>query len=237
MESPAAKPPARARKSGVVNPHRTKWPQRLAARLIWLLIRSVTLTLRHRTEGNQDFLAPENSRQRVIFAVWHNRLAVGLPSYEHHVRGRYPERRLAGLVSASRDGGLLARTLELFHIQPVRGSSSRRGPQALLELTRWAEQGCDLAITPDGPRGPRYVVQGGIIAAAQLSGLLIIPVSYHAGWKFALKSWDRFQIPLPFSSCLATAGEALRVPRDADEALREELRAELERRLRALTRD
>ena len=66
---------------------------------------------------------------------------------------------------------------------PVRGSSSRRGPQALLELTSWAERGYDLAITPDGPRGPRYVVQEGAIGLAQVTGLPIIPASYHLRWK------------------------------------------------------
>ena len=64
-------------------------------------------------------------------------------------------------------------------MQPVRGSTSRRGPQALLELTSWSERGYDLAITPDGPRGPCYVVQDGIMSLAQLTGLPILPVSYH----------------------------------------------------------
>jgi len=73
------------------------------------------------------------------------------------------------MVSASRDGGLLAAVLERFKVQPVRGSSSRRGRQALLELTTWAERRYDLAITPDGPRGPRYVVQDGIISLARLT--------------------------------------------------------------------
>ena len=80
------------------------------------------------------------------------------------------------MVSASRDGGILAGILEQFGVKPVRGSSSRRGPQALLEMTTWAERGYDLAITPDGPRGPRYKVQEGVISAAQLTGLPIVPV-------------------------------------------------------------
>ena len=105
------------------------------------------------------------------------------------------------IVSASRDGAFLTGILEYFKVQPVRGSSSRRGPQALLELTTWAERGYDLAITPDGPRGPRYVVQDGVISLAQLTGLPIVPVSYYVNWKIRVKSWDRFQIPLPFSLC------------------------------------
>src|SRR5213076_1928270 len=108
-----------------------------------------------------------------------------------------------------------------FNVQPVRGSSSRRGPQALLELTTWAERGYDLAITPDGPRGPRYVVQDGAVAAAQLTGLAILPASYHLSRKIEIKSWDRFQVPLPFSRCEITIGRPMRVPADADDEARE----------------
>ena len=99
-------------------------------------------------------------------------------------------------------------------MQPVRGSSSRRGPQALLELTSWAERGYDLAITPDGPRGPCYVVQEGVMALAQVTGLPIVPFSYHLRWKIRVKSWDRFQIPLPFSPCDMIIGKPVRVPRE-----------------------
>jgi lysophospholipid acyltransferase (LPLAT)-like uncharacterized protein len=148
-----------------------------------------------------------------------------------------PHRRLAGLVSASRDGGLLAEILEQFNVEPVRGSSSRRGPQALIEMTTMAERGYDLAITPDGPRGPRYEVQDGVISTAQLTALPIVPVSYHVNWKIQLKSWDKFQIPLPFACCEITFGKIFRVPREATDAEREELRKQLEAELRAISRD
>ena len=132
---------------------------------------------------------------------------------------------------------MLAAILERFGVQPVRGSSSRRGPQALLELTTWAERGYDLAITPDGPRGPRYEVQEGVMSLAQVTGLPIVPVSYHLNWKIRAKSWDRFQIPLPFARCEVTVGRVLRVPREATDAEREELRQQLETEMRAITRD
>ena len=104
-------------------------------------------------------------------------------------------------------------------------------------MTTWAERGYDLAITPDGPRGPRYVVQEGVMSLAQVTGLPIVPVSYHLNWKIRLKSWDRFQIPLPFARCEITVGQILRVPREATDAEREELRKQLEAELRAITRD
>jgi Kdo2-lipid IVA 3' secondary acyltransferase len=119
----------------------------------------------------------------------------------------------------------------------VRGSSSRRGPQALLELTSQAKCGHDVAITPDGPRGPRYVVQDGVISLAQVTGLSIVPVTWNTNRKFCMKSWDRFQIPLPFARCEMVLNRPIVVPRSASEAEREKLRAELERSLRGSSRD
>jgi lysophospholipid acyltransferase (LPLAT)-like uncharacterized protein len=233
--SPApARPP---RKSGIVIAHRARLHERLLARLIWLLIRCVAATLRYREEDRSGLITPAHANEPVIFAIWHNRLALSMIVYERMVRRPLPERRLAALVSASRDGGLLARVLEVFEVEPVRGSSSRRGAQALLELTSASERGRDLAITPDGPRGPCYVVQDGVIAAAQVTGRPIVPVSCHLGWKVRLKSWDRFQVPLPFSRCEMHFGEPLIIPRDTTDGEREQLRLELERRLAALSRD
>jgi hypothetical protein len=82
------------------------------------------------------------------------------------VHRKFP-RPLTALVSASKDGAMLAAVLKNFGVEQVRGSTTRRGPQALLELTKCAHRGCDLAVTPDGPKGPRYVVQKGVIVLAQ----------------------------------------------------------------------
>ena len=237
MSSPASKPTPRPRKSGVVVPHRARWQERVLARLIWLLIRSVAATLRYRDVDRSGLLTPEHAEERLIFATWHNRLALSLIVHRRLVRRHWPKRRLAALVSASRDGALLARVLELFGGEPVRGSSSRRGAQALLELTSIAERGFDIAITPDGPRGPCEVVQGGVLAVAQVTGRPIVPASYHLGWKIRLNSWDRFQIPLPFSRCEMIFGEPVRLARDATDTEREQVRRELERRLTALAPD
>jgi len=144
---------------------------------------------------------------------------------------------MCALISASRDGGLLASVVERFGIQPIRGSSSRRGPQALLEATTWMERGYSIVITPDGPRGPVYQVQEGIIHLAQLTGRPIIPTSNFTRWKARLGSWDRFQIPLPFARCESYHGEPIWVARDTGESEREQLRARLESAMRAITRD
>ena len=169
--------------------------------------------------------------------MWHNRLALCLVPYYRYAKKLNPTPGLAALVSASKDGAFLASILECFGVQPVRGSTSRRGPQALLELTGWAERGYDLAITPDGPRGPRYEVQEGVMGLAQVTGLPIIPASYHLNWKVQAKSWDRFQIPLPFASCEVAIGRPIRVPREASDAEREALRQQLEHTLKEISRD
>lgn len=221
---------ARVKSSGVVAPHGLKWHGRVAAAFIYFTVRAVAATLRFRVHDPYQLLGGL-LQENAILCVWHNRLAVSLPIYQRLSVGRRPGLRLAALVSASRDGGLLARVLEHFEVQPVRGSSSRRGAQALLELTSWAERGYDLAITPDGPRGPRYSVQEGVIALAQLTGLPVVPVGIRIHPKVCLNSWDRFQIPVAFGRCDVILGRPLTVPRETSDAERETLRAELEQAL------
>jgi hypothetical protein len=232
--SPDRPPRTARRRSGIVVPEQPGLGGRLAARLIWLAVRGVDASLRYDLDMSPAALAAMD-RGRAIFAIWHNRLALCLRVYGRFVQRGHPQRRLAAMVSASRDGGLLAHTLRAFGVQPVRGSSSRRGAQALLEMTSWAEDGYDLAITPDGPRGPRYRVQKGAVDLAALSGLPLIPVSYDLAWRRQLRSWDGFLVPLPFSRCRTYFGEPLVVPRGLDDAAREHFRAEFERRLLAIT--
>jgi lysophospholipid acyltransferase (LPLAT)-like uncharacterized protein len=226
----------RANSSGVVVPHAPNLRQRLAAWFVFGLVRTVAATLRYRLDDRSGHFDGGDAGP-VIFAVWHNRLALSLIAYYRYFRSRSQTPGMAAMVSASRDGGLLTAILERFKVQPVRGSTSRRGPQALLELTSWAERGYDLAITPDGPRGPCYIVQDGAMSLAQLTGLPILPFSYHLSWKIRPRSWDRFQIPLPFSRCEMILGKPVRVPRETSDTEREQLRQQLERALKSISRD
>lgn len=237
-DAPAQPAPAPARRprSGVVVAHKPRWHQHLLAAAVWALVRAVAATLRFRLSDTSGLLTAQPN-QRMIFCIWHNRLALAVLAYERFIRRPHPERRLAAMASASRDGALLARIIELFGVLPVRGSSSRRGPQALLELTTWASRGYDLAITPDGPRGPCYVVQEGAAALGQITGLPVVPASYHLSFKLTARSWDRFQIPLPFARCELRIGQPVVFPKDATDAQRETLRQLLESRMRALTED
>ena len=233
--SPMSKTPG-PKRSGVVVPYPLKWHQRAAAALIYWLVRMVSATIRYEWQDRTG-LFTRGMIQPVVFCIWHNSLALSLEVSRCYLSRIGRRCRIAAMVSASKDGGLLARVLEHYNVQPVRGSSSRRGRQALLELITWAERGYDLAITPDGPRGPCYTVQDGVISLAQLTGLPIVPVTYHLTSRLRLRSWDRFQIPLPFTKCVMQLAEPLRVPREATEAEREDLRRGLEDRLRALTVD
>lgn len=228
--------PRRRRASGPVVPHQPRWYQRLAAWLVVALVRTVAATLRYRWRDESGYLNQPNVGP-AIYCTWHNRLALSMKAYHSYVHVRNAAPGMAAMVSASKDGGFLAAILEGFDVQPVRGSSSRRGPQALLELTTWAGRGYDLAITPDGPRGPCYQIQEGVMSLAQVTGLPIIPFSYNARWTLRVKSWDRFVIPLPFSRCEMILGKAMPVPREISDEKREEQRLELERTMREMVQN
>jgi lysophospholipid acyltransferase (LPLAT)-like uncharacterized protein len=229
--------PERKRKSsGIVVPHAPRWHQRLGAWLIYALVRVVTATLRYHWTDRSGYFE-QGPHRPAIYCTWHNRLALCMVFYHGYVKQRSPGRGLAALISASKDGAFLAAILNCFGVQPVRGSSSRRGAQALLELTSWAERGYDVAITPDGPRGPRYIVQEGAVRLAQVTGLPLVPASFYLAWKIQPNSWDRFQIPLPFSRAEMVFGKAISVPPDASDAEREKLRQELEEIMKAISRD
>jgi lysophospholipid acyltransferase (LPLAT)-like uncharacterized protein len=224
------------RKSGVIIPHAPRWHQRLGAWIVVTLVRTVAATIRYRYDDRSDYFSGP-PRGPALYCFWHNRLALCTALYHRYVLIRNPTAGMAGMISASRDGAFLSAVFEGFNVEPVRGSSSRRGPQALLELATWAERGYDLAITPDGPRGPCYTIQPGIMSLAQVTGLPIIPFSYHLNWKIRAGSWDRFQIPLPFARCDVVVGKPILVPREATDEQRGELRQKLERTLREISKD
>jgi hypothetical protein len=215
-----------------VVPHRLKWHGHLAALAIFVVLKALSLTWRVKLVSDVDGV-----RGPVIFSIWHNRLALCMRAYYDFGTTRWPAPGLAALISASKDGALLSRVLKYFKVSPVRGSSSRRGRQALLELTSHIENGYNAAITPDGPKGPKYKVQDGIIALAQITGATIIPVSAKVNRKWTLKSWDAFQIPKPFAACEIHLNKPMQVPREASDEEREALRAELERRMIEITFD
>ena len=182
------------------------WRARWLTALGYWLLQIWARTLRFQIEDRAGVVGtPPN--ERYIGALWHNRLLL-LP----FVLKRYlPERSGAALISASRDGALLADLVERFNFEVVRGSSSRKGASAIRQLAEVIANGKDVVITPDGPRGPAYELGQGIIFLAQQSGAEVVPINmeYSSCWR--VKSWDRFILPKPFAKVRAIFGSPHRV--------------------------
>ena len=188
------------------------------------LIRGLRASVRLRHHGDAAVRAWEERGERFILAFWHRHLLLMPYAY----RGR----RISVLISRSRDGELIARTVARFGIDAARGSSGspeKGGAAGLRELLRKAGAGYDLAFTPDGPRGPVGVVQPGVILAAAATGFPVLPVAIAASRARRLRSWDRFLVPLPLATVHVVYGEAMSVPRRGPpEAAAQELRRRLD---------
>ena len=170
------------------------WPARVLIVLSFGLYRLWARTLRLQVEDSNGVVALVRDRP-VIFAIWHNRLLM-LPRVFDPC---FPTRQSYGLISASRDGDLIATFIERSGYGTIRGSSSRLGASAILQLTQVLVSGRDVVITPDGPRGPAYELGPGIIFLAQKSGAAVLPMNLEYSRCWRLGSWDRFIVPRPFS--------------------------------------
>jgi lysophospholipid acyltransferase (LPLAT)-like uncharacterized protein len=193
------------------------------------LVKAIGATLRVHVVRSEIEQAVRARRSNVIYAFWHGHLLYLM--YRYRGSGAYI------LVSQSQDGELLSRILRRFGLPTIRGSSSRGGWRSFRELVRLAQSGASAAIAPDGPRGPRHQAQSGIIALARLTQVPILPVAVEARWKIEFQSWDRFLLPLPGSRVVVAYGEPVMVPSDADAALIEQKRQELEGILLKLTEE
>jgi len=179
---------------------------------------------------NTQVLKPffkNNDGERVIITFWHSRLLM----VPYLIR----KRRVAIMISRHRDGELISRAARFFPVDFVRGSTTRGGTQALRGLVRALKRGSHVAITPDGPRGPRNLAQTGAILLAATTGRPIVPVTYGASKKKVFNSWDRFLFPYPFSRVVFVCGEPIWVESREDEAGIEERRKTLETRLNQIT--
>jgi lysophospholipid acyltransferase (LPLAT)-like uncharacterized protein len=190
-----------------------------------IALRALALTLHIRRE--ETAVAPLwAARAPVIYVVWHGRLL--LMPYLYGRRGSHV------LASRSRDGELVARWVRRFGLEPVRGSSTRGGGEALRRLAGALRRGGEVVVVPDGPRGPREVCKPGVIALARLTGAPIVPMALGASRQWRLASWDEFRIPRPFARCVMRFGEPIHVSRAAGRAGEEAARKEVEAALRGL---
>ena len=170
--------------------------ERLLALLGAALLRGLFATLRLRFDDRFGLLT-EATPKSSLFCFWHNRILGITFAFDR----LYPKNRLGVtvLTSPSRDGEILAQLVAAFGMGSVRGSSSRRGSRALLELVRLIRLGRDIAITPDGPRGPCYDFKPGavIVARRTRAPMILVGAEFTSSWR--LRSWDRFHLPRPFS--------------------------------------
>ncbi len=190
------------------------------------LISALGATLRWQVEGLEHLAAVKAAGQQPIMSFWHGRI---LPS-TYYFRGR----GIVVITSRNFDGEWIAGIIERFGYGTSRGSSSRGGARALLQLTRDLSAGRPAAFTVDGPRGPARVSQPGAVWLAKASGHPVVPFHCEAGAYWTLRSWDRTQIPKPFTTIALSVGEPIYVARDANEAAVEEARRRLDQSLVAL---
>lgn len=204
--------------------------ERLLALVGSTLLKALFLTIRLRIDDRCGLSASAFSEPCLI-CFWHNRI-LGITATFHRFYPKTLRRGVTVLTSPSKDGEILAQLVGAFGMHAVRGSSSRRGSRALLELVRIIRDGGDIAITPDGPRGPRYRLGPGVILLAQTTGSPIVLM--HASYSrcFRMKTWDGFIIPLPFSTISVTIEPLINIPNDLGEEEFEQARKNLEEKLK-----
>lgn len=174
---------------------------------IWLQQRLASI--RWRVQGLEHLLTCQQAGETVIIAFWHNRL-LGIPAMvPQHLS-------MAVLKSPSRDGRLIAATVNRLGIDTIWGSSNRDATAGIRRMIRHLRQDGHVGITPDGPRGPARRAAAGAIALARLSGAPIIPVAWSTNRMRRLNSWDRLAIPGLFGHGVQVWGPALRITSSND---------------------
>jgi lysophospholipid acyltransferase (LPLAT)-like uncharacterized protein len=178
-------------------------------------VRALGATLRVEIVGTESIEGFWAAQRALIYIVWHGRILM-VPWLNERLRRERRARPVTVLASRSRDGELVARYVEHFGLGVVRGSSSRGGAGGFRGLARTLSGGGDVAVVPDGPRGPRGQLQPGVVSLASLTGAPVVPLAFAAWPARRVASWDEFLVPLPFARCTVLFGEPVVVPRDAD---------------------
>lgn len=206
--------------------------------LCWLAaayVRFIRTTGRWHTEGGDHPAHYLTEGKPFIVAFWHQRLLM-MPYTWRSIAG---DRPFNMLISAHRDGQIISRTIARFDIKTIAGSTGKGkgGAAALRQILKVLKAGEVVGMTPDGPRGPRMRASDGVIQAARMAGVPIFPLTYSSSRRKVFRSWDRFVLPLPFSSGVFHWGEPIMVDRKLDEAGLEAKRLELENALTRLTQE
>lgn len=205
------------------------WSKRLMIRaadlVFFVLINLICRTVRFEVEGWQNWEAASQNGKIPIYTFWHNRVFLG--TYFFRNRG------IVVMTSQSFDGEYIARFIQRFGYGAVRGSSTRGATGALVELVKLMKAGLPAGFTIDGPRGPRYVAKMGAVLLAKKTGHPILPFTLAARHYWEANSWDRFQVPWPFTKAKVVIAPPIWVPSDACESVlatkRDELQAQLDK--------
>jgi lysophospholipid acyltransferase (LPLAT)-like uncharacterized protein len=204
--------------------------KRVQARMIagigYPIIAALGSTFRWRAEGAEHYQRVLAGGRQPIMAFWHGRI---LPATVY-----FRKRGIVVITSENFDGEWIAGIIERFGYGTARGSTSRGAVKALVQLKRDMATGKPAAFTLDGPRGPANVAQAGAIWLAKATGNPIVPFHIEADRYWSARSWDRTQIPKPWSTVAIAIGEPMQVAAEADDGGIESARQELEARLRAL---
>jgi lysophospholipid acyltransferase (LPLAT)-like uncharacterized protein len=199
---------------------------RAADLVFYFLINLIGLTTRFEVVGWDNHETAELKGGLPIYVFWHNRIF--LTTYF------WRNRRIVVMTSRSFDGEYIARFIQRFGYGAVRGSSTRGGVGAIIEMARLMRAGCTTAFTIDGPKGPPYVAKMGAVLLAKKSGHPIMPVSLTLARFWQAPSWDSFQVPKPFTRARVYVAPPIYVPADADENMLVAKRDELQQALDGL---
>ncbi|HLM60611.1 MAG TPA: lysophospholipid acyltransferase family protein [Pyrinomonadaceae bacterium] len=196
---------------------------RLAGWAFYSLIKIIGKTIRYETEGWENYEQIERDNKIPIYAFWHNRIFAG--TYFFRNRG------IIVITSQSFDGEYIARFIQRFGYGAVRGSSTRGGVGALVEMIRLMKKGLPMGFTVDGPKGPKYVAKTGAVLLAKKTGNPIMPFVVETENFWTINSWDELQIPKPFTRAKIFIAEPVYVAPDADESEIENKRQALQSKL------
>jgi lysophospholipid acyltransferase (LPLAT)-like uncharacterized protein len=196
---------------------------RAADVVFYFLIRVIGRTVRFTVEGWENWETAMKDGSLPIMAFWHNR--VFLATYYFRRRG------IVVMTSRSFDGEYIARFIQRFGYGAARGSSTRGGVGALVEMVRLMRAGSPAGFTIDGPKGPRYEAKMGAVLLAKKTGHPVLPFTVAAEKFWQVKSWDAFQVPKPFTRARVLIASPVYVPADADEAMLQMKRDELQQAL------
>jgi lysophospholipid acyltransferase (LPLAT)-like uncharacterized protein len=196
----------------------------LASWAFYLFIRIIGATTRFEIQGWENLQKIESDGKKPIYAFWHDRIILATYFFRH--------RGIVVMNSKSFDGEYMARVCQHFGYGSVRGSSSRRGMAALVEMIRLMKAGLPAGFTLDGPRGPRYVAKAGAVLLAKKTGNPLIAFVIEPRKFWTIRSWDKMQIPRPFCRARVFIAEPIYVSSNADdeeiEAKRKELQIKLD---------